>query len=934
MTVTAPRPPELPPPHRVPIVATIAPLVVSLVLFAVTRSAFTLVFAALGPVVAVASSVDAALQRRRTLRRETTRFESDVTRVSAEIAAAHDRERRAATTVSARDVLRRPAIAVQNWRTGGDITVTLGAGAVPSELRYEASAAGSILPATLPLALTAAEKLDELRRTASVLDNAPVERRLMVGVGVAGGVLLTASIVRSIVIQLAAALSPRDWLIEVPPHPEAWLALLPHDVVRVIGDNELGFRHGAERIRVVWGSALTDIPIGLEVTLEVAADGIARLDGVVLRPDLLSREEATLAAERLAHVASGAGFTRVEGAGLPDAIELRSVRGETVSLADLAAGVGVSASGTLALDLVTDGPHAIVGGTTGSGKSELLLSWVLGIAAERSPDTVNFLFVDFKGGASFGALVDLPHSVGVITDLDATQAHRALVSLAAELRRRERDLAARGLRGIDDAGDHPFPRLVVVVDEYAALVETFPALHPVFADIAARGRSLGVHLILCTQRPAGVVRDGILANCALRISLRVTSSADSTAVLGTDVAAALPARPLGRAFVSAAGAVPIEFQIARSDAADVENVTQRWRGSNPPRSPWLPPLGAWIPLDALAPDGRTDAIPFAVADRPAEQAQPTVEYRPRDHGSLLVVGSAGSGKSGVLAALLAAPSSIDVVALPTDLPALWDGVNEAIAGHPEPLDGRQRVLLVDDLDSALANCDEAYQAALTERMARLLRDGPSRGIWCVLTAQRVGGALHGLSALCGSLLVLRMPTRAEHALIGADASEFVADLPPGAGHWRGSRIQVAAAERRAPAIAVPRSVRIDAAAGRFAVVSTRPEQFAAALRARASGRRIVPLEPAGFGSRQDALEVTVGDSPAILIGDPDLWQSQWTLFGTLQRGSDILFDGCSLTELRTLLRSRELPPPFAAGAQPLWLRTPDGTLSRATLPAD
>jgi S-DNA-T family DNA segregation ATPase FtsK/SpoIIIE len=103
-TVTGPRPPELPPPHRFPLVATIAPLVVTVVLFAVTRSAFTLVFAALGPLVAVASTVDAALQRRRTLRRETARFESELVRSAAEITAAHDDERRDTLTIPSREL--------------------------------------------------------------------------------------------------------------------------------------------------------------------------------------------------------------------------------------------------------------------------------------------------------------------------------------------------------------------------------------------------------------------------------------------------------------------------------------------------------------------------------------------------------------------------------------------------------------------------------------------------------------------------------------------------------------------------------------------------------------------------------------------------------------------------------------------------------------
>src|SRR5690606_26247863 len=150
------------------------------------------------------------------------------------------------------------------------------------------------------------------------------------------------------------------------------------------------------------------------------------------------------------------------------------------------------------------------------------------------------------------------------TDLDPSAARRALESLRAELRHRERRLADAGVRAIDELtpGAEPLPRLVVIVDEFAAMIGDFADLHALFADIAARGRSLGVHLVLCTQRPAGVLRDSVMANCTLRISLRVNNAADSSAVIGTPDAAALPARPLGRAIVSVAGGRPRRVQVA------------------------------------------------------------------------------------------------------------------------------------------------------------------------------------------------------------------------------------------------------------------------------------------------------------------------------------------------------------------------------------
>ena len=140
---------------------------------------------------------------------------------------------------------------------------------------------------------------------------------------------------------------------------------------------------------------------------------------------------------------------------LPESVALRDLGAEGLRAPTLATVVGLGADGPLVLDLVTDGPHAIVRRTTGSGKSELLLSWILGMAATRSPESVSFLFVDFKGGASFGSLSSCRTRSGSSPIWTPSQASRALASLSAELRRRERLLAEHGLRGIDEDDDPP-----------------------------------------------------------------------------------------------------------------------------------------------------------------------------------------------------------------------------------------------------------------------------------------------------------------------------------------------------------------------------------------------------------------------------------------------------------------------------------------------
>ncbi len=221
---------------------------------------------------------------------------------------------------------------------------------------------------------------------------------------------------------------------------------------------------------------------------------------------------------------------------------------------NLRAVIGQSATGSFSVDLRADGPHALVGGTTGAGKSELLQAWILGMAAAHSPQRVTFLLVDYKGGSAFRDCVNLPHTVGMVTDLSPHLVRRALASLSAELHYREHLLAqykAKDLVELERRGevDAP-PSLIIVVDEFAALVQEVPDFVDGVVNVAQRGRSLGLHLILATQRPAGVIKDNLRANTNLRMALRMADESDSEDVLGTKVAAffdpALPGRAVSK----------------------------------------------------------------------------------------------------------------------------------------------------------------------------------------------------------------------------------------------------------------------------------------------------------------------------------------------------------------------------------------------------
>ena len=377
-----------------------------------------------------------------------------------------------------------------------------------------------------------------------------------------------------------------------------------------------------------------------------------------------------------------------------------------------AAVVGVTADGVCTIDLRRDGPHALVAGTTGAGKSELLQTLVASLALANRPDAMTFVLVDYKGGAAFKDCARLPHTVGMVTDLDGHLVERALASLSAELKTRELRFGEVGAKDIEDywdSGASPLPRLVIVIDEYAAMAEELPDFVRGLVGIAARGRSLGVHLVLATQRPGGVVSPEIRANTNLRVALRVTDVAESQDVIDAPDAASIAKGTPGRGYVRTGHASLQVFQSARvggrrpglaaaqpapvvatpvpwsalglppppaaraeaepdQDQTDLHALVEAVRAAAadlpPQRSPWLEALPQLVPLSTLLPtsDCVTVAaaqrplrpVPYGLADLPEQQAQcPTV--LDLEHGShLLVAGAARSGRSTVLRTLAGA----------------------------------------------------------------------------------------------------------------------------------------------------------------------------------------------------------------------------------------------------------------------------------------
>ena len=359
------------------------------------------------------------------------------------------------------------------------------------------------------------------------------------------------------------------------------------------------------------------------------------------------------------------------------------------------------------------GPHGLVAGTTGSGKSEIIQSYILSLAVNFHPHDVAFLLIDYKGGGMANLFRDLPHLLGTITNLDGAQSMRALTSIKAELKRRQRLFSEYDVNHINQyqkkykLGEvpEPMPHLFLISDEFAELKQNQPDFMAELVSTARIGRSLGIHLILATQKPSGVVNDQIWSNSRFKLALKVADRADSQEMLRTPDAADITQS--GRAYLQVGNNEVYElFQSAWSGAEyqpekdkqgiedhtiyaindlgqyeilnddlsgleeteDIRQVPTELdaivgyihdlvveEGIPALPQPWLPPLEEKIYLEDIAPvmyeaawntiDRQDMILHLGIGDFPEQQAQETVEINLTNDGHILLYGSVGTGKT-------------------------------------------------------------------------------------------------------------------------------------------------------------------------------------------------------------------------------------------------------------------------------------------------
>lgn len=392
---------------------------------------------------------------------------------------------------------------------------------------------------------------------------------------------------------------------------------------------------------IITADDLPALPKGCQAVVHLSGQqGTLTVGGQVgaqttFRPDRPSLEQAERLARALAPIRTAQAAPRDIPTTVPllellgvDRVEELDVRARWASarpFRSLAVPIGRRLGGEpVVLDLheTGHGPHGLVAGTTGSGKSELLLSLVASLAANYHPHEVVFVLIDYKGGGMANAVLDLPHLVGVITNLQGNLATRALAAIRSESQRRQALLAQAGVNHIDayqqcvrrGSVREPLPHLVIIADEFAELATEQPDFMKELISAVRVGRSLGLHLILATQKPAGVVNEEIWSNARFRICLRVERPEDSQDVLKRPDAAGLPGR--GRAYL----------QVGLNEV--FEQFQAAWGGA--PYTPGGGAAGDPLEIVEVALDGsrralRLSAQPLAIA-APPRQLEALVGY--------------------------------------------------------------------------------------------------------------------------------------------------------------------------------------------------------------------------------------------------------------------------------------------------------------------
>ncbi|MDR3128577.1 MAG: hypothetical protein LBT99_04590 [Bifidobacteriaceae bacterium] len=869
---------------RFPIVASLAPLILGIVMFLVNPNPMSIAFMAVSPLIVVANFIDTKVNHKRKNVKQTKQWFNEIDLLQRQILYAKTKELEVRHQVF--PPIHQIIDSAKNlssllWCRDIDdkqfLVIRLGLGETPSSIK--------LVDNNNQLESSAAFRLDNLKKLAKTLVNSPLtlDIKQIGSLGVFGDFQLTYQFLLNIVLQLTVLHRPRDLKISYIAKTNlknylAFLEYLPHyipfeSLVNLDKENCLifcleEFKSAIEYVEtnsnchiLGFSQIKNNLPALCKSVIDIMNKVVYNIKLSYKIPikdfDFFAIDQYNLALKTLyqlkdplAKLVAGKLVNN-----LPFSQFSQSYIVNQPCNYKLTAPLGLSDQGVVNISLVQDGPHVFIGGTTGSGKSEFIKAWILSLAKSTPPSQINFLLIDYKGGSALANFSELPHCVGLVTDLSPKLFQRTQISLKAELLRREKifnKYCVSDLAGMQAKYPQFAPSsLIIVVDELAALVNDIPEFLDGLIDIAARGRSLGLHLVLATQRPSGVIKDNLRANTNLRIALRVADEADSKDIIGSSIAAHFDIKVPGRAAIKCGSDKLIQFQSPFIDNQEfldslIQSIKLDFINSklSKPYKPWQEKLPDIINLqdfysNELFLSTSNNSPALGVIDIPDKQSRQVWQYTPAHDGNLLIFGSFGSGKSTFiesmvyiksaallddvsfyiissqslfnLNSLLTVGNVIDIndqelidrlfdklIALIKTRQAVSNGFNINLpvvkSNNFTKADSNKTqqpaiYLIIDDWQLFKQIYDSFYDDNFMTKLMIIISSCRAVNITVVLTADTVSAISGRMLSCFASRLIFKMVAEQDCLLLCIDKNNFVSDFPSGRAIYNGLEVQ-------------------------------------------------------------------------------------------------------------------------------------------------
>ena len=405
-------------------------------------------------------------------------------------------------------------------------------------------------------------------------------------------------------------------------------------------------------------------------------------------------------------------------------------------------------------------PHMLVAGATGSGKTETLVALLASMAASHPPERFRFAVIDFKGGGGFARVASLAHNDGITTDLDGDDVLRALVGIHTEMARRETLLRDAGCTDISAlAGGRRVPRLLIVIDEFRALCEVVPDARRIVADVASRGRALGIHLAVASQRAAGAFGEDLLVNAQTRLCLAPVAEDDARYLLGAS-ASLLPAVAAAVTRLLLIRRPSGHLESVHPVCVDAETLEAAGRWTPVLQSEgarlWWPELPRDLSETSVrnlltAREVAAASIPLGLRQDARTTRWSVLDYAPDRDGALWVRGGPRAGKTTLLQNIVRLATHVShgrekeptteeredglwsALRVPADPALAWDALIAAARACDHPPTHKPELIIVDGLDAIVRSTPDDALDDLVAALERVAREGPGQGRFLVFS---------------------------------------------------------------------------------------------------------------------------------------------------------------------------------------------------------